>query len=144
MSSSTCLTILLDILTMSLFTTDNHEFEKHIPDIYQAELQLNKANYFRQMNFFLGLKYKCCWQSCPYRRLRQTRWLRVSYHRHPFNAWWRLLEILYKVSNSISIKTCTSLPISINLRVNYPRPNEWMNLRKASSYGKYEIPPLMV
>ena len=27
-----------------IFTIDNPEFEKHIPDIYQAELQLNKAN----------------------------------------------------------------------------------------------------
>ena len=27
-----------------IFTIDNHEFEKYIPDIYQAELQLNKAN----------------------------------------------------------------------------------------------------
>ena len=27
-----------------IFTIDNLEFEKYIPDIYQAELQLNKAN----------------------------------------------------------------------------------------------------
>ena len=27
-----------------LFTIDNPEFEKYIPDIYPAELQLNKAN----------------------------------------------------------------------------------------------------
>ena len=27
-----------------IFTIDNPEFEKHIPDIYPAELQLNKAN----------------------------------------------------------------------------------------------------
>ena len=26
-----------------IFTIDNHEFEKHIPDIYLMELQLNKA-----------------------------------------------------------------------------------------------------
>ena len=27
-----------------IFTIDNPEFEKHIPDIYQSELQLNEAN----------------------------------------------------------------------------------------------------
>ena len=27
-----------------IFTIDNPEFEKHISDIYPAELQLNKAN----------------------------------------------------------------------------------------------------
>ena len=27
-----------------IFTIDNHEFEKHIPDIYPAETQLTKAN----------------------------------------------------------------------------------------------------
>ena len=27
-----------------IFTTDNPEFEKHIPDIYPTELQLSKAN----------------------------------------------------------------------------------------------------
>ena len=27
-----------------IFTIDNPEFDKHIPDIYPAELQLNKAN----------------------------------------------------------------------------------------------------
>ena len=27
-----------------LFTIDNHEFQKNIPDIYPAELPLNKAN----------------------------------------------------------------------------------------------------
>ena len=27
-----------------IFTIDNPEFEKHIPDIYKTELQLNKVN----------------------------------------------------------------------------------------------------
>ena len=36
-----------------IFTIDNPEFEKHIPDIYPTELQLNKASiYFRQRNVF--------------------------------------------------------------------------------------------
>ena len=30
-----------------IFTIDNPEFEKHISDIYPAELQLNKAKYKR-------------------------------------------------------------------------------------------------
>ena len=40
-----------------IFTIDNPEFEKYIPDIYPAELQLNKAKHFWQRNFFLGFKY---------------------------------------------------------------------------------------
>ena len=39
------------------FTIDNPEFVKYIPDIYPAELQLNKANTSDKKNFFLGLKY---------------------------------------------------------------------------------------
>ena len=31
-------------LSWRLFTIDNPEFEKYIPDIYPTELQLNKAN----------------------------------------------------------------------------------------------------
>ena len=30
---------------------------------------------FRQRNFFLGFKYKSCWQWHSYQRLRQTRWI---------------------------------------------------------------------
>ena len=47
-----------------IFTIDNPEFEKYIPDIYPAELQLSKAN-SRQRNFFLGFKYKSYWQWHP-------------------------------------------------------------------------------
>ena len=53
-----------------IFTIDNPEFEKHIPDIYPRELQLNKAKYFRQRNFFPWFKYKSYWQWCSYQRLR--------------------------------------------------------------------------
>ena len=35
-----------------IFTIDNHEFEKHIPDIYPTELQLNKANTSDKENSF--------------------------------------------------------------------------------------------
>ena len=38
-----------------IFTIDNPE-DKHIPDIYPSELQLNTAN--TSDNFFLGFKYK--------------------------------------------------------------------------------------
>ena len=34
---------------------DNHEFEKHIPDIYQTELQLNKAITSDKETSFLDL-----------------------------------------------------------------------------------------
>ena len=38
-----------------IFTIDNLELEKHIPDIYPTELQLNKANTSDQKNSFLDL-----------------------------------------------------------------------------------------
>ena len=44
----------------------------------------------------------------------------------PRNKMWLLENIYNKVPNSNSSKTCTSLARSINLGVNYPRPNEWM------------------
>ena len=39
-----------------IFTIDNPEFEKYIPDIYPAELQLNKAN-TSDKERRLGFKY---------------------------------------------------------------------------------------
>ena len=41
-----------------IFTIDNPEFEKHIPDIYSAELQLNKANTSDKETSFLDLNIK--------------------------------------------------------------------------------------
>ena len=38
-----------------IFTIDNPEFEKHIPDIYPAELQTNKANTSHKETSFLDL-----------------------------------------------------------------------------------------
>ena len=35
-----------------IFTIDNPEFEKHIPDIYPTELSVEQSNYVRQRNFF--------------------------------------------------------------------------------------------
>ena len=43
-----------------IFTIDNPEFEKHISDIYPAELQLNKANTSDQETS-LRFKYKSYW-----------------------------------------------------------------------------------
>ena len=37
-----------------MFTIDNPELEKYIPDIYPAELQLNKANISDKQTSFLG------------------------------------------------------------------------------------------
>ena len=42
----------------NIFTIDNPEFQKHIPDIYPAELQLNKANSSDNETFFLDLNIK--------------------------------------------------------------------------------------
>ena len=39
-----------------IFTIDNPVFEKHISDIYPAELQLNKANTSDKETSFLDLK----------------------------------------------------------------------------------------
>ena len=41
-----------------IFTLDNPEFEKHIPDIYSTELQLNKANTSDKETSFLDLDIK--------------------------------------------------------------------------------------
>ena len=41
-----------------IFTIDNPEFEKHIPDIYPTELQLNKANTSDKETSFLDLNIK--------------------------------------------------------------------------------------
>ena len=41
-----------------IFTTDNPEFEKHIPDIFPMELQLNKANTSDKETSFLDLNIK--------------------------------------------------------------------------------------
>ena len=41
-----------------IFTIDNPEFEKHISDIYPAELQLNKANTSDKETSFLDLNIK--------------------------------------------------------------------------------------
>ena len=71
-----------------IFTIDNPEFEKHIPDIYPTELQLNKTNSSDKRNFFPWFKYKSHWQWCPYQRLWQTRWLRISYRQFPLVEWW--------------------------------------------------------
>ena len=40
------------------FTIDNPEFEKYIPDIYPAELQLNKATTSGKETSFLDLNIK--------------------------------------------------------------------------------------
>ena len=41
-----------------IFTIDNPDFEKYIPDIYPAELQLNKANSSDKQTSFLDLNIK--------------------------------------------------------------------------------------
>ena len=41
-----------------IFTIDNPEFEKYIPDIYHADLQLNKANTSDKETSFLDLDIK--------------------------------------------------------------------------------------
>ena len=43
---------------VDIFTIDNPEFEKHIPDIYPGELQLNKTNTSDTENSFLDLNVK--------------------------------------------------------------------------------------
>ena len=41
-----------------IFTIDNPEFEKHIPDIYPTELQLNQANTSDKETSFIDLDIK--------------------------------------------------------------------------------------
>ena len=44
---------------------------------------VEQSKYFRQRNSFPWFKYKSYWQWCSYQRLRQTRWLRISYRQFP-------------------------------------------------------------
>ena len=67
-----------------IFNIDNPEFEKQIPDIYPSELQFNKTNTSNKETSWL--KYTNYWQWCSYKRLRQMRWLRISY-RQPSSGW---------------------------------------------------------
>ena len=46
------------IVSALIFTIDNPEFEKYIPDLYPAELQLNKANTSDKETSFLDLNIK--------------------------------------------------------------------------------------
>ena len=56
-----------------IFTIDNPEFEKYIPDIYPAELQLNKANTSDKETSFLDLNIEVIGSDILYQRSRQTR-----------------------------------------------------------------------
>ena len=47
-----------DLIDMFNDTLDNPEFEKHIPDIYPMELQLNKVNTSDKETSFLDLNIK--------------------------------------------------------------------------------------
>ena len=70
MSGNLCLTFInLNVMTSNMFndtsrylndifTIDNAEFEQYIPDIYPAELQLNKANTSDRETSFLDLYIK--------------------------------------------------------------------------------------
>ena len=71
-----------------IFTIDNPEFEKQIPDIYPTELQLNKANTSDKETSFLDLNIKVIGSDVyRYQRLRQTRLLRISYRQFPQVEW---------------------------------------------------------
>ena len=50
-----------------IFTIDNPEFEKHIPDVYITNGDSVEQNeYLRQRNFFPWFKFKRYWQWCSY------------------------------------------------------------------------------
>ena len=89
----------------NIFTIDNPEFEKHIPYIYQMELQLNKANTSNKKNFFPWFIYKSYWQWCSYQRLRQTQWLRISYRQFPLVEWRCSYYVVY-ISQLVRFAMC--------------------------------------
>ena len=62
-----------------IFTIDNHELEKYIPDIYSAELHLNNANTSDKETSFLDLNIKVIDSDIHTSIIRQMRWLRISY-----------------------------------------------------------------
>ena len=45
-----------------IFTIENPEFEKYIPNRYPTELQLNKTNTSYKETFYLDLNIKGYWQ----------------------------------------------------------------------------------
>ena len=45
---------------------------------------LEQIKYFRQRNFFPRFKYKSYWHWHSYQRLRQMRWIRISYRQFPW------------------------------------------------------------
>ena len=50
---------------------------------------VEQSKYFRQRNFFPWFKCKSYWLWSSYQRLRQTRWLRISYCQFPLvERWW--------------------------------------------------------
>ena len=64
-----------------IFTIDN--FEKHIPDIYLTELQLNKAITSDKETSFLDLNIKVVGSDVHISVFWQARWLRISYRQFP-------------------------------------------------------------
>ena len=69
-----------------IFTIDNPEFEKHIPDIYPAELQLNKANTSDKETSFLDLNIKIVGSDI---HICTSVFAMISYREFPMVEWWR-------------------------------------------------------
>ena len=61
---------------VDILTIYNPEFEKHIPDIYPTEFQLNKSNTSDKETFFLYLNIKVIGGD-----------VRISYRQFPLVEW---------------------------------------------------------
>ena len=71
-----------------IFTVYNPEFEKYITDIFLTKLQLNKAMNVGHRHVFPLNEYKRYLQWRSYKRLRETRWLRIFYSLLSLVEWW--------------------------------------------------------
>ena len=70
-----------------IFTIDKHEFEKHIPDIYPTERQLNKANTSDKETSFLDLNIKVFGSDAHTSVYDKRDDFRISYRKFPLVEW---------------------------------------------------------
>ena len=77
---------------------------------------VEQSKYFRQRNFFPWFKYKSYCQWCLYRRLRQTRWVRIFYRQFALFEWWsswtRLPSYVVFISQVVRFARCCSSVLS--------------------------------
>ena len=85
-----------------IFTINNPEFEKHSPDIYPAELQLNKANTSDKETSFLDLNIKVIGTSVYDKRVELFKTLEIDGKENKIST--RKKKFHFWVKNAVFIK----------------------------------------